>query len=598
MIQSTPFSLLCAILSLVATAAYAQSTETVLESAQTRLNNLGPDVREVALEPGEYRVSSNGQRAAFVLRGLEDVVIDGNGSTIVVEDFKSAFFIADCRNVTIQNFVLDMDPLPYLQGRVREVDETACSVLVELDKDFAGMEVLKAYFKLKLAVLYDEAGRLLPSQSDCSVSGVGEAGAGIIRVQLSPYDTDLSLADCGYAPGVRMALTGKGQPIIEQHDCSGMVFKNVTVHASAGLAVYERAADAGSVYEDCSIVRLPASDRLLAGNADGFHSSMAVGGPAYLNCEVSSICDDAFAVHGFFSLLLSSLAPDQIEIAPLLRRDFEVGSELNFYDIHSLEPLGSARVTAIESSRDPAKLKAAHDLSAAATREGQRIIRMATEEVLTVTLDREVELPALTLIESEAMCGAGSVVKDCRIDNVRGRAILLQTTDALVERNTVSWLTLPGIEVSGDLPWMQGPFSKNVIVQGNTCEDVGFGLSAKASYKTALGAISLHAYYSGPLKENLYLIQDVLIADNVVRRSGLPGYSVINAEGVTIEGNVFEAVNTLPVRRAGEDLGVDASGNFVVASVADLEVADNEFINPVVSEAQMPEPTLKLRIRK
>ncbi|MBC2602563.1 right-handed parallel beta-helix repeat-containing protein [Puniceicoccus vermicola] len=534
--------------------------------------------KKIVIPKGTYRVSSGESRAAFALTGVEDVVIEGHDATVIVEDLFGAFQFSNCRGVILRGITLDMDPLPYVQGTIVQVDDESGRVLLEMDEGYESREVLDAYFSLKLAVLFDsDEGRLVPGYADCSVKSLELADERRLWVKLNPYDNGMSLTQCGYKSGLRLTLSGKGQPIISQNDCESMVFEDVSVFASAGLAVYERASKNQTVYRGCSIIRKPGSQRLLAGNADGFHSSMAKVGPHYESCRVEALCDDGFAVHGFFSLLLAQPSEDTVIIAPLLRRDFDVGDELVFYQIRSMDSEGSAKVVAVEKVEDLALIEEAKALPSRLTRQGQRIIRMATQEILSVRLNRNLDLSENALVESNGWSGSGSEIRNCSIDNLRGRAILIQSTDVRIVGNRASWISGPAMELSGEVPWMQGPFSERIVVKDNVLEDVGLSVSAKASYKTALGAISLHAYYGGNLKEGFFPIRDIEISGNTINRSYLPAVSILNASDVEVRGNVFSDSNLSPVERAGEDLGISPSEAIVIAGSEKVILSGNQF---------------------
>jgi len=176
-------------------------------------------------------------------------------------------------------------------------------------------------------------------------------------------------------------------------------------------------------------------------------------------------------------------------MAPLLRRDFDVGSELKFYDIQTLAFLGSAKVVSFEETRAPSALKRAQALPGVLQRKGQRIVRMATESVVTVQLDRELELTENALVECEDWCGAGMEVRNCVVDNLRGRAYLMSTVDGVIENCEATWISGPAVEFSGEIPWMQGPFSKRISIENNVFEDIGLSVSSQASYKTALAKL-------------------------------------------------------------------------------------------------------------
>ena len=59
----------------------------------------------------------------FLLRGLENVVLDGNGSTLVIHGRITPFLLDGCKNVTIRNFNVEYAGKYHIEALLEEVGD-------------------------------------------------------------------------------------------------------------------------------------------------------------------------------------------------------------------------------------------------------------------------------------------------------------------------------------------------------------------------------------------------------------------------------------------------------------------------------------------
>jgi hypothetical protein len=86
---------------------------------------------------------------------------------------------------------------------------------------------------------------------------------------------------------------------------------NVTLHGGATEAVVEAGGDGGHTYTGVRVVRRAGQTpvRLLAANADGFHSSCVRVGPSLVRSEISFTGDDLLNIHSRLAIVLRALSP-------------------------------------------------------------------------------------------------------------------------------------------------------------------------------------------------------------------------------------------------------------------------------------------------
>jgi hypothetical protein len=81
----------------------------------------------LTIPAGDYRIEGLHDtqiRAALLLDGLRDVCIRGErGTRLIGTEIGGVLALRDCENVRISHIALDLDPLPFTQGIIENVDE-------------------------------------------------------------------------------------------------------------------------------------------------------------------------------------------------------------------------------------------------------------------------------------------------------------------------------------------------------------------------------------------------------------------------------------------------------------------------------------------
>ena len=95
---------------------------------------------EVVLESGTYRVKPEGpRRYCFPIRGAAGLTVRGasQATKVVITDPASGgFSVGLSRQVTLRDFGVDYDPVPFCQGTVRSVDVEAGHFDLEIDAGY------------------------------------------------------------------------------------------------------------------------------------------------------------------------------------------------------------------------------------------------------------------------------------------------------------------------------------------------------------------------------------------------------------------------------------------------------------------------------
>lgn len=132
---------------------------------------------------------------------------------------------------------------------------------------------------------------------------------------------------------------------------------NHTLHGGGTEAIVEAGGEGGHTYRGVRVVRRPDAKpmRLLAANADGFHSSCVRRGPTLEDSEFSWTGDDLLNIHSRISIVLQVLsatsayiidaegvsAPGDSDESTLMFERAHAGDELAFFALGTLKPKGS-----------------------------------------------------------------------------------------------------------------------------------------------------------------------------------------------------------------------------------------------------------------
>ena len=73
--------------------------------------------KQIVLKNKEYRIAEE-----LRLNNLDGVVIDGNGARVIRTTLSGGIAVNNCRKLTLKNFTLDYDPLPFTQGVITRID--------------------------------------------------------------------------------------------------------------------------------------------------------------------------------------------------------------------------------------------------------------------------------------------------------------------------------------------------------------------------------------------------------------------------------------------------------------------------------------------
>jgi hypothetical protein len=329
----------------------SSSALTPLQAALTAV----PAGSTITLHPGNYTLSppsptGSGGALALLGNGVGNFTLNGNGARLVVTNPEVGLLsLRNCSNITLENFTLDYDPLPFTQGTITAISGPT-SFQVTLQAGFPSLS--QSWFSSapeKWGLLRDssqplrvKAGALnvYPLQTwqgSGSAFNITTSGSNIAAMAVGDTYVQLARRD--------------GSAAFQASGCQSVTYQNITIHASpaAGFIALN---SSQMVYRNNQIV--PATGRFHSTCADGIFQVQGAVGPVIENNTISTNGDDGIIVktlgghaasqsgdHKTFSVQSATSGPFTMN----------VGDVLEVYDPQAGSLLGSGRIESLSGGQ-------------------------------------------------------------------------------------------------------------------------------------------------------------------------------------------------------------------------------------------------------
>ncbi len=539
--------------------------------------------KNFAVAPGDYRFGSK-ETPNFKLEKVYGLTIDARGATFWFDGRQriDGVMLVDCREVTLRGLTIDYDPYGSSQGEIKAIDPEDRSVEITIDPGFPLPDGWKTGGNIK-AVIYGPDGHMRDVRMDWVKTLEkleGKDGrtykARFMHGWIFAYQTQVAVGDrlCLPDRSMRMAVNCNG---------AGNVLEDLTIYFAPHMAFSDVGGEGGNVYRRCRVIRRPGTRRLLACNADIFHAIKNVRGPIIEECEFSHAADDFINIHGFFMLVVEQNAPDRITVLGHYGDELVEGSELEFNRLETLEPLGTAKVKAVEHITDEKILAAIRAMPAEYRKQGGRMIDLHPKAFADiVTLDQPITVGKFDFISCLDRACRGAIIRNNYFHDGFVRGILSKSTDAVIENNRLERFGLPGIELASEAYWLEGLFPRNVRVTGNTLVECANMLTCRVPWGLHLGAISV--FNEGGKQVCKYPLSSGLVIDgNQIVDSATCGISLINVGDSAVTNNTITRPGRRQPLEMGAEAGVRDSGDpsygIFLASCRNVKIEGNTVTN-------------------
>jgi parallel beta-helix repeat protein len=522
---------------LLAFCAFARETPAPDPSLPARTPGVGFDLQRfvdaelkagkqrIVIPPGRYRVAPH-DRQHLVLRDLKDITIAANGVEMICTETTRALTINHCTNLTVRGLVIDYDPLPFTQGRITAFGPNKKVHEIELFEGYPAAETARNF---KYEIFRPDTRTL--RCSDRFVQTVEAVDSRHLRI-MTPGEKSDSPEEVGdlIVIGSDDASHGSIPHAVECDHNVNVRLEKIDLFASNCFGFIESDCD-GSVYYQCRIDRRSAPDdfvkrgdpRLRSLDADAYHSNDAIKGPAYLECVAKFMGDDCVNIHGAYHLITRSDGA-KLRVLAKGRMNIQPGDPVELV-LYNGKRLPDARVIDIQPAGgilDEERAFLSRQKMDAGLKSGR-----ALRNAYTLTLDREINMPAGSVICAANRVGNGFSVKGGDFGFNRSRGILIKASHGEVTGNHMEGCKMSAILVTPEWWWLEAGSSSDVFITGNTIRDCG-GVAICVDAVGGNGGIAPAGAH-----------RNITITGNTVDDCSMPGILITSTAGLHVENNIL-----------------------------------------------------------
>ncbi len=504
--------------------------------ARTRLLQAG----RLVIPKGRYvfrNVNSTGVPAPIkghlLLQGLDDLTIDGQGSTLVFTRDDHGVVVRGSRRLKLTGLTLDYSLRTASLGTVQREGNLSS---IKLDPAFPVTAADSVYYAMQLdpaTGLWRQGGPraiMPPGSKTPAVHTAAQTYTSRSFNQLTPGQPVLVLHH--WYGGAAIRIDDTRHP----RQAEDITIEDVTIHAAPGMGIVAYGLKRGLAVLGSRIVPRPDGSSPISTSYDAMHVILSGGDILFTGNRIAGQTDDGINISSAVHPVLRIEDDPAVLVLGKYSRFINAGDMLALFD-------GQGRYL------------------------GQR--RVTSQPVPLGGLDHKVVLdssvPGLQLggaARDLALTGSRYVVADNIIERCYCHGVLAQLPNGLIERNTIRDISHNAIRLLTDVgTWYEGVGAINVVLRGNTITRNGFDVAntlpwaAISAYggarggKVAESAVNAHLEISDNTIDGAQQAcitvassQSVVVRDNRcndtnLRAPGRPSIHVMHSSGVKLVGN-------------------------------------------------------------
>ncbi len=529
------------------------------------------NVHLITADQGAYYFLTPSAPDRYVsINAASDLTIDLHGSDIYTkQSFLIWLVVIDSSRITLTNFTLDSQQLPFTQVRLTGVSANQRTLNYVTQPGWPSPTIFNTVTNpdgtfQDLWALVFRNGTLIANSNRLPLTRSLQEGVLQVQKNDAPWTQPAVLAT--YQPGDTIVVTARGgeAPILIAGGDNNVI-RNVDVYSSGAIAVHVDTISNATV-DHVRVMPRPGTDRLISSNADGIHLSYALANNLITGCYVSRTIDDGIAINSpFLAFVTQQSGARQVRLTRNFNSIFANGLAVSFVSTVTAAMLPAVRIL----SQDPPYADPPSQNSS------------------TITVDQD--LPTLQkgfgMVYADAQNrGAGSVIQDSVIEDVlSARGIYLGgVSGVIVQRNIIRRTNGGAIVAHEDVASYPAGPNRDLQIVNNIVEHaigpaaVGTGVLAAIASIFVLSTDLNFNFLPGTPNTN------ITIANNYIFNSGRGGIWVSNLSGGTVESNTILQYNVYPglaawglSTDATAQLRQDFSQAVVVRSSAGVSVGYN-----------------------
>ena len=268
-------------------------------------------------------LSKSIKQIIFLLEKIENLTIDGNGSTFIFTDRLFPFALLNCKNITLKNFIIDFSFCRYCQGTVLSSDENSFELAIDRQAfqysiNEKGNVVFAsgsdAFSTADLPILI---GNTIIGKAPWDYIFTGEDNQDKSQLATTFIETDVEETTAGLRFNYRQNsrrlkldlqdlvffnYEPRANVNILMYECEEITIQNVEMYRSGGMGVVGEFSK--NILIDGLQVIVPASRKdFFSLTADSMFFTHCYGDVIVRNSRVEKTIDDALNIHGFYTVV-------------------------------------------------------------------------------------------------------------------------------------------------------------------------------------------------------------------------------------------------------------------------------------------------------
>ena len=440
----------------------------------------------------------NPRNCAILFENMKNVVIEGNGSTLIFHDQMQPFTFDNCQNMVLKNINIDWEQPLIAQAQVLAVNEKSIRVNIDVKQFPFRIEDGKLFFGTskenlqpwKSTMEFDRDGRFVVPQTGDN-GCLGKEWQKYLAENILPGIVEINFPFTR-KPAVGNYLVMRFAERIHSgifiQNCKNISIKNVNLYHATGLGALAQFSE-NITFDGYRAIPNKAKNRYFGGGDDGIQISNCRGLVTIKNCEFAGLMDDPVNVHGT-SVKVLDITENQLRCKFMHDQSIglnwgHAGDKIGFIENNTMQTIGTGEVAGFKLLDNSTFLLTLKTKVPAGFEAGDALENLTWSPDLNVTGNHFGSCRARGLLVSTP----GKVVIENNIFESSGSAILIcgdanywyesgAVTDVLIQKNTFTELcnTSPYqfcegiISVYPEIPEMHekaGQFHRNIRITDN-----------------------------------------------------------------------------------------------------------------------------------
>jgi hypothetical protein len=466
----------------------------------------------------------NPRNCSFLFENMSNIIIEGNGSSLIFHEQMQPFTFDNCQNITLRNVNIDWEQPLIAQAQVLQVKENSIRVSINLKESPFRIEEGKLFFGTtkdnlqpwKSTMEFDRIGRfVVPQTGDWGCLGRGWEN--YLAENILPGTIEI------HFPFLRKPAVGNylvmrhaerlHSGIFIQHS-KNIKVENVNLYHATGLGILAQFSE-DLTFDRYRAIPNKAKNRYFGGGDDGIQISNCKGLITITNCEFAGLLDDPVNVHGTSVQVIDVMGSKQLKCRFMHHQSIGLnwghrGDKVSFIENSVMKSLGTGEIASF---------------------------KLLDNETFLVTFKSDIpkQLEVGDALEnltwSPDLLMTNSHFKSCR-----ARGLLVSTPGKVVIENNIFESSGSAILIAGDANnWFESGAVTDVQIKNNVFTE----LCNTSSYQFCEGIISVYPEIAVLNAETPPFHKNIRIENNQFNPFDFPVLFARSVDGISFSNNTI-----------------------------------------------------------